>query len=75
MIRAGDRIVFKPEWQDAGDAALTFVAVTDEAYGRVKVSVMELSGWAIWPLQDVPTHMIGECQSPFVCITNRGVQR
>jgi hypothetical protein len=36
-IKAGDLVRIKPEWQDAGDDAITFVAVENEDGGRVKI--------------------------------------
>ena len=37
MITKGQRVHFKPEWQDKGDADIAFFAVEDEDGGRVKV--------------------------------------
>ncbi len=37
MIRKGDRIFLKPEWQDEGDAKQTWIAVDDEEKGRVTI--------------------------------------
>lgn len=37
MIRAGDRVYFKPEWQDDGDRDIVFLALEDEDSGRVLV--------------------------------------
>lgn len=37
MLKAGDRIRFKPEWQDPGDDQIVFVVVDDESKGRVTV--------------------------------------
>lgn len=39
-IRKGDRIHFKPEWQDSGDDKVTFLAQSDEYNGRVEVVAM-----------------------------------
>jgi len=36
-IKAGDVVKIKPEWQDRGDDAITFVAIEDEDGGRVKI--------------------------------------
>lgn len=41
MIKAGDQIFIKPEWQDAGDHKFTFFAVENEDGGRV---LMEARG-------------------------------
>lgn len=40
MIRKGDRIFFKPEWQDKGDDSVTFIAQSDESNGQVEVVAM-----------------------------------
>ena len=37
MIRAGDKVKIKPEWQDAGDDEFEWVAVDDEEKGRVTI--------------------------------------
>lgn len=58
MIKKGDRIQFKPEWQDAGDSNVTFIAVEDESGGRVMISA-EI-GLPINPTQIVHTYMIQE---------------
>lgn len=36
-IKAGQQVTFKPEWRDAGDAHIVFLAVDDEEKGRVTV--------------------------------------
>jgi len=36
-IKKGDVEKIKPEWQDRGDDAITFVAIEDEDGGRVKI--------------------------------------
>ena len=37
LIRKGDRIFFKPEWQDKGDSEKTFVAMEDQHNNNVAV--------------------------------------
>ena len=37
MIRKGQKVRIRPEWQDAGDDQFTWVALEDEDGGRVKV--------------------------------------
>ena len=37
MIKRGDVVTFKPQWQDPGDHAVKFIAIEDEDGGRVKV--------------------------------------
>jgi len=56
MIRKGQIVVFKPEWQDAGDSEITFRALEDESGGRVLV-IAEL-GLPIDPTQVVTVEMI-----------------
>ena len=38
MIRKGDVVRIKPQWQDAGDDRFTWVALGDEDGGRVDIS-------------------------------------
>lgn len=48
MIRKGQRITFKPEWRDAGDENVMFVAAEDEDEQRIQespLSVQVRSGW------------------------------
>lgn len=52
MIRKGDKVQIKPEWQDAGDDRFTWVAVDDAANGRVMISPVD-TGLAIAPTQVV----------------------
>ncbi len=37
MIRKGDKVSIKPEWQDAGDCNFDWVAADDEQNGRVAI--------------------------------------
>ena len=37
MIKSGDTVKFKPEWQDSGDAGIEFIAIDNEEKGRVTV--------------------------------------
>ena len=53
MIKKGDIITIRPQWQDAGDASFTWVARGDEENGRVDISA-EL----VWPVQTVRSEMI-----------------
>lgn len=39
-IKAGDTVKFKPEWQDAGDDQIEFVAMEDEDGGRVLIGAL-----------------------------------
>ena len=40
MIKKGDRVYIKPEWQDKGDEQNEFVAMCDEYDGRVKIGYL-----------------------------------
>jgi hypothetical protein len=56
MIRKGQQVRIKPEWQDAGDENLVFVAVQDEDGGRVRIEA--LAGMRINPQYVVTVEMI-----------------
>jgi len=58
VIKKGDIITIKPQWQDAGDASFTWVARNDEENGRVDISAVELAYMAIWPVQTVRSEII-----------------
>ena len=58
MIKKGDIITIKPQWQDAGDASFTWVARNDEENGRVDISAVELACMAVWPMQTVRSEII-----------------
>lgn len=40
MIRKGDTVKIKQEWQDAGDELLQWAAVEDEDGGRVRIAAL-----------------------------------
>lgn len=54
MIKKGDRVFIKPEWQDAGDENFTWHAIEDEDGGRVKISPID-TGLNIHPVTVVLT--------------------
>ena len=58
MIKKGDIITIKPEFQDAGDARFIWVARNDEEQGRVDISVVEQAYLTVWPAQTVRSDMI-----------------
>ena len=58
MIKTGDIITIKPQWQDAGNASFTWVARDDEENGRVDISAVELAYMAVWPMQTVRSEII-----------------
>lgn len=48
MIRKGDKIQIRPEWQDAGDCNFNWIAAEDEQNGRVAIMPLG-TGLAIAP--------------------------
>lgn len=56
MITKGQTVTFEPQWQDAGDVGITFVAIENEDGGRVKVRA-EL-GLSFNPVSVVTVDMI-----------------
>ena len=58
MIKKGDIITIKPQWQDAGNVRFTWVARSDEEHGRIDISAVELAYIEVWPAQTVRTEMI-----------------
>lgn len=57
MIRKGDSVKIKPEWQDPGDDKLEWIATDDEDKGRVTIMPTN-TGLAIPPLQTVDVAML-----------------
>lgn len=60
MIRKGQRVHIKPEWQDEGDEDHLWFAVEDESGGRVKISPHMPDDFAIRPVTVVDTAMLIE---------------
>jgi hypothetical protein len=58
MIRKGDILTIKPQWQDADDDRFTWVARSDEEKGRLDISALELSHLPLWPVQTVTIAMV-----------------
>lgn len=56
-ILKGTRLRIKPEWQDAGDDKLTWVAIEDEDGGRVRISPIDLD-LPLPPNEIVDTDMV-----------------
>lgn len=56
MIRKGDRVRIRPEWQDAGDDSFEWYAVDDEDKGRVSISPR--LGQVFRPVQTVAVTML-----------------
>jgi hypothetical protein len=57
MIKKGDRIRIKPEWQDPGDDKFIWVALEDEDGGRVRIAPIN-TGLTILPNQIVDANMV-----------------
>lgn len=57
QIKKGDTVHIRPEWQDQGDAAFHWVAVSDEDKGRVDISPTN-TGLVIAPWQTVEVRML-----------------
>jgi hypothetical protein len=54
MIRKGDVVKIKPEWQDEGDAEFVWHALEDEDGGRVLIQVT-IPGFQINPTERIET--------------------
>lgn len=52
MIRKGDKVQIRPEWQDAGDDRFDWIAVDNEEKGRVAIMPLG-TGLAIPPVSVV----------------------
>lgn len=57
MIKKGDRVKIKPEWQDKGDDLFLWIAIEDEDGGRVRISPIG-TGLQLTPNQVVQTSML-----------------
>lgn len=57
MIQQGDKIKIRPEWQDEGDDAVEFIALEDEAGGRVSIGMLGVLQ-CFTPSQVVAVYMI-----------------
>jgi hypothetical protein len=57
MIKKGDIVKIKPEWQDPGDEKFTWVAIEDEDGGRVRIAPVDI-GLPIPPNQVVTSAML-----------------
>jgi hypothetical protein len=64
MIRKGQLVHLKPEWQDKGDDQFTWVAVKDEDGGRVKIMPV-IPNLEIQPVTVVETKMLVESDGPY----------
>ncbi len=61
MIRQGDKLRIKPEWQDKGDEGRVYVAVDSEEKGRVAIT-SHIEGWTIQPTHVVRVEMVEAVQ-------------
>lgn len=57
MIKKGDIVKIRPEWQDPGDDKFTWVAIEDEDGGRVRITPVD-TGLRFPPNQVVTTDML-----------------
>ncbi len=57
MVKQGDVVRIKPEYQDAGDSSYVWIAVDDESKGRVTISPVTID-MAIKPTQVVSVSML-----------------
>lgn len=57
MIKKGDIVRIKPEWQDEGDENFTWIALEDEDRGRIRIAPLG-TGLTITPNQIVNTDML-----------------
>lgn len=57
MIKKGDQVKIKPEWQDKGDDLLCWLALEDEDGGRVRIAPIG-TGLEFPPNQVVQTSML-----------------
>lgn len=62
MIRKGDTVKIKPEWQDAGDDKFHWIATEDEDRGRVAIMPTN-TGLPIPPWHTVDVAML-ETKTP-----------
>lgn len=49
MIKKGDIVKIKPEWQDKGDDKCTFVAIEDQIEDSPRITIRAEIGWSINP--------------------------
>ncbi len=57
MIKRGDVVRIKPEWQDKGDDKFVYMAMDDEEKGRVTICPVNIR-LAIKPTQTVRVDML-----------------
>lgn len=57
VIKKGDVVTIKPEWQDKGDDKYVWVAIEDEDGGRVRIAPAN-TGLSYPPNQVVETSML-----------------
>ena len=57
MIKKGDTVRIRPEWQDPGDDAFMWVALEDEDGGRVRIAPIN-TGLEFPPNQVVEVQML-----------------
>jgi len=57
VIKKGDTVHIKPEWQDPGDETFHWIAIEDEDGGRVRIAATN-TGMRMPPNQIVETKML-----------------
>lgn len=58
MIRRGDKIRFKPEWREPGDAAQYYAHSDEWDDGRVQVTTLPTEALPLPPINTVRVDMI-----------------
>ena len=65
MIRKGDTVEIKPEFQDSGDSEFNWIALEDEDGGRVRISPTNTS-LSLPPNYVVNVSMLKEQRNPLI---------
>jgi len=60
MIKKGQQVHIKPEWQDEGDSDHVWIAVEDEVGDRIRIAPLMLEDFAIQPITLVEVRMLVE---------------
>lgn len=61
MIRKGQKVYIKPEWQDAGDQDFTWFAIEDESFGWLRIRPV---GGKFPSIMSVQSFMLEESPNP-----------
>ena len=60
MIKKGQQVHIKPEWQDEGDGDHAWIAVEDEVGDRIRIAPLMPEDFAILPIALVEVRMLVE---------------